>query len=93
MAGGKRIGRMGAGRCESCLLLDIAGRIGWTGVAKAGEDDGMGWDGSLKGVFATGRCGSAAIVNCDVGAVISDVFQVVVNSPYAFCQASGVFAT
>lgn len=54
---------MGAGRCASCLLLGTAGRIGWTGVAKAGEEEGIGCAGNLKGVFATGRCGSAAIVD------------------------------
>lgn len=70
MAGGRRMGRMGAGRWESGLLLEIAGRIGWTGVAKAGEDDGMAWGGSLKGVFATGLCGSAAIVVCDIGCIV-----------------------
>lgn len=59
VAGGRRIGSIGAGREASCLVL---GRRGCIGVAKAGEDEGIGCGASLNGVFAIGLCGSAAML-------------------------------
>jgi len=54
------MGNIGVGRIASCLLIRLV-RRGRTGVANAGEDDGIAGGASLNGVRATGLSGAEAI--------------------------------
>ena len=54
------MGNIGVGRAASCLLFRLV-RRGCTGVANAGEDEGIACGASLNGVLATGLFGTEVI--------------------------------
>lgn len=66
VAGGRSTGRIGVGGGVEAGFSRIAGRSGWTGVPKAGEEEGIllvtvGW----KGIRGGWRCVSVVIVRPD----------------------------
>ena len=58
VAGGSRIGRILA---FAGMAAALKGRMGWTGVANAGDEEGIGFNGAA-GVLGTLKMGAARLM-------------------------------